>query len=278
VKALDVLRAVRDTPGLSVVEYAVLTALVLRCNAEGHAFPSYEKIARDAHVSPRSAKNAIAALQKAGHITSTKRLLGKLKTSNLYEVHVVHIDVQDLHNDVQDVHEGGAPRAPSDVQDVHPGSAPRAHDLPKRTAQKRTAQGRGAAARTKPRPSRSSKGTRLPEHWEPKPETVQRFREREHVDAMASAERFKNHWLSATGSNATKADWSLTFTNWVLEDIARGRATPIVDAPKEARIEVPTDVATRAEAKARIDELVTNLAKAKSAKPLDAPGGNHGRH
>lgn len=74
---------------------------------------------------------------------------------------------------------------------------------------------------------RTKKGSRLPDGWTPKPETIERFRTREKVDALGSLERFTNHFSAATGRAGLKLDWEATFRNWVLEDIARGRGTPL---------------------------------------------------
>jgi hypothetical protein len=122
------------------------------------------------------------------------------------------------------------------------------------------------------------RGTRLSPAWSPKPETVQRFRERERVNALASLERFKNHWLGKSGKDATKVDWERTFVNWVLEDIQRGRAVPVVDGPKEARVEIPVDVLPPEAAKLHIDQIMKTLAKAKSPDVLNGREVIRGRH
>lgn len=129
VRALEALRAARDLPGLSVVPFAVLVALILRADEHGKSWPSYETIARDAHVSLRSAKSAIQALKRDGHIRVTRRSVDGRRDpdSNLYEVvHHVHEVVQEVHDLVHDMHGGSAPGARQVVQEVHGGSAPRA--------------------------------------------------------------------------------------------------------------------------------------------------------
>ncbi len=84
----------------------------------------------------------------------------------------------------------------------------------------------GGSTTTPQRAPSAQRGTRLLPDWQPKPETLARFRDRERVDARDCIERFKNHWLASTGRNAIKLDWERTFVNWVLEDIARGRELP----------------------------------------------------
>jgi hypothetical protein len=66
------------------------------------------------------------------------------------------------------------------------------------------------------------KGTRLPEDWEPNPQTMAVYTA-QGIDCLASLKRFRNHWLSTT-KNATKLDWDRTFENWVDTDIERGVA------------------------------------------------------
>jgi hypothetical protein len=103
-----------------------------------------------------------------------------------------------------------------------------------------------------------TKGARLDPEWRPSPTTIKRFAEREGVDAMASFERFQNHWLS-TSRNAAKSDWDRTFVNWVLDDIARGRATAYVPPPTP--IKLPTEpIATFIDPK-QIDDLFANMGR-----------------
>ena len=86
-------------------------------------------------------------------------------------------------------------------------------------------------------PAKSSRGTRLPPEWEPPQAIIERFRTSERVDATASIERFKNHFIGLNGKNAVKVDWSRTFINWVLEDMNRGRAKSIDAASVAESIE-----------------------------------------
>jgi hypothetical protein len=80
----------------------------------------------------------------------------------------------------------------------------------------------------------TGRGQRIPETWEPKPETLDRFRTRERVEAAASVERFRNHFLASSGRNAAKLDWDKAFINWVLRDCEEGRAKPIATLPGDA--------------------------------------------
>lgn len=91
-------------------------------------------------------------------------------------------------------------------------------------------------ANVRPSGARRVRGTRLSPDWEPSPGTIERFRRKERVDATASVERFKNHWLSEGTKGAIKINWDLAFTNWVLEDIRRGISAPIDEEPSQTRL------------------------------------------
>jgi hypothetical protein len=118
----------------------------------------------------------------------------------------------------------------------------------------------------------ASRGSRLPVDWEPSPATIERFRVSERVNAKASLERFRNHWLAAT-KGAAKLDWERTFVNWVLEDIARGRASPasVDTSPREWQPEVVAGALGVEEAKTQVKGLFEVLAKAK--QPDELPKG-----
>ena len=91
---------------------------------------------------------------------------------------------------------------------------------------------------------------------------MRRFRERERVDALASLERFRNYWLAKSGRSATKTNWERTFTNWVLEDIDRGRAKPWVEVRETKPPEPPADALAPADASAHFERLQGELALA----------------
>ncbi len=73
----------------------------------------------------------------------------------------------------------------------------------------------------------ASRGSRLPDGWTPKPETIRRFAQREGVDATAAIEPFCLYWQAKAGAGATKVDWNKTFCSWVLRDLGRLPPAPI---------------------------------------------------
>lgn len=62
-----------------------------------------------------------------------------------------------------------------------------------------------------------TRGSRLPKDWSPSADEMRWAREkRPDVDAALEAETFRNFWTAAT-RNATKADWSATWRNWIIK-------------------------------------------------------------
>ena len=69
---------------------------------------------------------------------------------------------------------------------------------------------------------KQAKPHRLPDEWEPTREQIQQIRKRHQVDPVGCIEKFKLHWGSSGGRNATKVDWNKAFVLWVLNDKQRG--------------------------------------------------------
>lgn len=81
--------------------------------------------------------------------------------------------------------------------------------------------------------SRSRVAHRLPPSWQPKPlsdgsgaaEVASRRGEKW---VSGQLERFRNHWFSASGANARKADWDAAWRNWLVSGDER---SPMVHPP-----------------------------------------------
>jgi len=65
---------------------------------------------------------------------------------------------------------------------------------------------------------RATRGTRLPEDWNPSKEDVSFAEGRGWggSDLQDEVLKFKNYWCSKTGKDATKKSWSRTWQNWIL--------------------------------------------------------------
>ena len=87
------------------------------------------------------------------------------------------------------------------------------------------------AAAQKPGPSASTaRGTRLPDGWMPKPETIQQMRDEcPGVNLEAEHRRFMDYWADQPGAKGRKVRWDSTWRNWIRranEDTRRaGRQT-----------------------------------------------------
>ena len=83
------------------------------------------------------------------------------------------------------------------------------------------------AAAQQPGPSASTaRGTRLPDGWMPKPETIQQMRDEcPSVNLEAEHRRFMDYWSDQPGAKGRKVRWDSTWRNWIRranEDTRRG--------------------------------------------------------
>jgi len=61
-----------------------------------------------------------------------------------------------------------------------------------------------------------SKGTRLPEDWQPDPADTERMRkEFPGFDLAAELENFRDYWTAKAGAAATKMNWNATYRIWM---------------------------------------------------------------
>lgn len=72
-------------------------------------------------------------------------------------------------------------------------------------------------------PNKRGRGSRLAEDWFLPMEwgNVALEKGLTTEEIRVQAEKFKNHWISKTGKDATKANWKATWGNWVLSYIER---------------------------------------------------------
>ncbi len=72
----------------------------------------------------------------------------------------------------------------------------------------------------------TSRGTRLPDGWMPKPETIQQMRDEcPNVNLEAEHRRFMDYWADQPGAKGRKVRWDSTWRNWIRranEDTRRG--------------------------------------------------------
>jgi hypothetical protein len=83
----------------------------------------------------------------------------------------------------------------------------------------------GSAAGEAPREKReasATRGRRLPDHWTPRQAEIDKAAEIG-VDVGRAVEEFGNYWRAASGKNAAKLNWDLTFRNRLVELAEAGR-------------------------------------------------------
>jgi hypothetical protein len=81
----------------------------------------------------------------------------------------------------------------------------------------------GGAPPVKPVSKKLSKGSRIPDGWQPS-EALFAFGEKEGFtpsEIKRAAAKFADHWRSKAGREATKSDWGAAFRNWLRSDTER---------------------------------------------------------
>lgn len=189
-------------------EKIVLLALADCANDEGLCWPSMRTLASKCSKSDRTVQAAIKSLVDTGHM-SRSEVPGKGCR------YIIHPTPEATSPPKWLRGETASPPKPATP------TPEAASDKPSRTI-------------TPPKASPSSvarKGSRLPDDWKPvrfADDTVARsIIDSRGVDwARRVIEQFRNHWRTATGTNARKLDWQAAWANWVIEQDNRdGRRT-----------------------------------------------------
>ena len=77
----------------------------------------------------------------------------------------------------------------------------------------------------------SSKATRLANDWQPDEVLMAWAKsERPDLNLKLTVETFRDYWCARAGKDATKADWSATFRNWVRREKAQAMPAKPVDS------------------------------------------------
>jgi hypothetical protein len=87
-------------------------------------------------------------------------------------------------------------------------------------------------------PEKSTRGTRLPDSWEPSTDLLEWARaERSDIDPAKEADTFRDYWMSQPGQKGVKADWDRTFKNWIRNARGRGgsKSGPVMPADRLAQ-------------------------------------------
>jgi hypothetical protein len=96
----------------------------------------------------------------------------------------------------------------------------------------------------------AARGTRLPKEWKlPKAWGEWALKKYPHwtpEKVRDEADKFRNHWTSKTGKDATKLDWYATWQNWCMSPVAHRTGAGGATVNRQAAIEAANrDVAQR---------------------------------
>ena len=235
-------------------EKLMLILIASHANDEGECFPSQTTLAYRSGLSRRTVLRSLADLEERGIITRRQRrrpdgsrssdtirlnvhgapVRPPLAGGNLTDGARVtfppqgdsvspsgdnltrHGDSVSPHGDNDD-----ATRCP--VVTAEPVIEPIREPVRESSAANAAAQQQGPSAST-------ARGTRLPDGWMPKPETIQQMRDEcPGVNLEAEHRRFMDYWADQPGAKGRKVRWDSTWRNWIRranEDTRRaGRQT-----------------------------------------------------
>lgn len=71
---------------------------------------------------------------------------------------------------------------------------------------------------------KQKRGTRLPDGWQPKPETLAALALEGLANPAKHLPKFADYWRAVAGSRGVKLDWEATFRNWVRSENTGSRA------------------------------------------------------
>lgn len=69
------------------------------------------------------------------------------------------------------------------------------------------------ASKRHDKPTRSARGSRLPDDF--KPDAEYATQQIPDIDADGEAQRFRDYWQAKAGASAVKSDWQATWRNWI---------------------------------------------------------------
>lgn len=212
---------------LPMSEKFTLVVLANYADEQHSCFPSQGRIAADMGAHETTVRRNIRRLEDAGFVSRSKRVdkFGH-RTSDRYRLAVGHQIPTE-----QNAHQADCPPgtvlAPTEQSAQSLPSnllAPTEHSARVSTNEppvepSENHQGGRASAST-------ARGTRLPDGWMPKPETIQQMRDEcPGVNLEAEHRRFMDYWADQPGAKGRKVRWDSTWRNWIRranEDTRRG--------------------------------------------------------
>ena len=188
----------------------VLVAMCDAANDDGKCWPSIEAIMQKCSMGERTVQQHIAAMEEEGILTRDMRK-GR---STMYNIDPRKLCTPAETAPPQNSHPTPAESAPKPPQNLHPTPAdfaPRTVKEPKREPSKNR---------------KVARGTRLPDDWKLLGKHAKAAQEIEptwtEADIRMIGDKFKDHWIAATGGTASKRDWDATWRNWCRNEKQRG--------------------------------------------------------
>lgn len=230
-----ILWVMNDAPVDNQTELAILYALADRASDDGStAWPSQEWIAHRARCTARTVRTHLKNMEERGLI----------KRGNPKFVEHIRKDVRPIVWDLN----LSLKRPENDDRKILPPGSPASNDrktgAERPEAQRRTTGNRFPTNRPEPslnhpepkggETSARKQGHRLPENWTPPKDVWDDVAQKcPNVDLNEEHENFTDYWLSKTGKDATKLDWSRTWRSWMRRSEKwakqKGGRTPSVD-------------------------------------------------
>jgi len=92
----------------------------------------------------------------------------------------------------------------------------------------REGSGEEAHATPSASPTKSPRGHRLPDDWQPSPDELRWAEDaRPDIDVSVEAESFRDYWHAKPGKDGCKTDWAATWRNWIRRATARRGNTTV---------------------------------------------------
>ncbi len=224
-------------------EKLMLILIASHANDEGECFPSQTTLAYRSGLSRRTVLRSLAELEERGVITRRQRrrpdgsrssdtirlnvhgapvrppLAGGNLTDGARVTFPPQGDSVSPHGDSVSPHGDNDDATRCPVVTAEPVIEPIREPVRESSAANAAAQQPGPSAST-------ARGTRLPDGWMPKPETIQQMRtECPGVNLEAEHRRFMDYWADQPGAKGRKVRWDSTWRNWIRranEDTRRG--------------------------------------------------------
>ena len=222
-----------DDAGLSVHEFRIVCHLARR-TGKGEAFPSAESMSKVCRMKRDTVFSALKVLAER-NIVTLKRRKGQ---SSIYTINKPSTWKEPVPRNgatpkrgaspetgLHQSPETGLPPAPNGgTLRIYPeGNTHK--EIPFRDNNPFKVEDEPKKPKPKPKQPRkqSTRGTRIPEGFPDQQAMDYAFQVADRDRAILEADKFRDHWLSVSGSRGVKADWLATWRNWLRKSEEYGK-------------------------------------------------------